>query len=76
MRYVMSNRVQILLLTFAVFATVSLTPAAGATEYDATYRGQITGKNLTLSGTQQWTQRAGVTTYARPCTITLGRSDS
>jgi len=55
-----------------------LTGSAGGQgwKYDAIYRGQIAGKNLRLAGTQQWTQRAGATTYARPCTITLARTDS
>jgi hypothetical protein len=37
--------------------------------YEATYRGQFAGKNLRLSGTQQWRMSTGP--YARPCTITL-----
>ena len=38
----------------------------GARVYDATYRGQIAGKSLRLSGAQQW---------RLPGTITLSRSE-
>jgi len=43
--------------------------------YEATYRGQIAGKNLRLSGTQQWRMPRTGTAHTRPCTITLSRSE-
>jgi hypothetical protein len=42
--------------------------------YDATYRGQFSGKTLRLSGTQQWRLRAGGS-QARPCVINVSRSE-
>ncbi len=44
-------------------------------KYQATYRGQIAGKTLRLTGTQQWQLPVSGAAHTRPCTITVSRSD-
>jgi hypothetical protein len=50
----------------------SATGRSGA--YDATYRGQLSGKALVLKGTQKWRLPDGGT-HVRPCGINASRSD-
>ena len=63
--------------TTSASGEIVLTGSASGTgwKFDATYRGQITGKTLRLSGTQQWTSRVIAGVHPRPCTIRLSRSD-
>ncbi|HEX7214305.1 MAG TPA: hypothetical protein VF578_08845 [Methylomirabilota bacterium] len=53
---------------------VALTGSArGPTwSYEADYRGRFDGKDLRLSGTQQWRLPSQVA-HSRPCTVTLSR---
>lgn len=55
---------------------VTLTGSAGASgwSYQATYRGRIAGRQMRLSGAQEWrfTTRAPL---VRPCTITAARAE-
>jgi hypothetical protein len=53
---------------------VALTGSArGQTwSYEADYRGRFNGKDLSLSGTQQW-RLPSKATHSRPCTVTLSR---
>jgi hypothetical protein len=53
---------------------VSLTSETGAVAYQATYRGQIDGKLVRLSGIQVW-QLPDKVNYERPCTIAVSRSE-
>jgi hypothetical protein len=55
---------------------VSLTGEAGDLTggYEATYRGQIDGRLLRLSGVQVW-QLPEKANYKRPCTIVVSRSE-
>ena len=43
--------------------------------YQATYRGQIAGKTLRLTGAQQWQLPTSGASHTRPCTIAVSRSD-
>jgi hypothetical protein len=54
-------------------ASLTGSAAGQGWKYDATYRGQFAGKNLRLSGTQQWRLQSGP--HTRPCTIMLSRSE-
>ena len=53
---------------------VSLTSETGGVAYQATYRGQIDGKLLRLSGVQVW-QLPDKMNHQRPCTIAVSRSE-
>ena len=53
---------------------VSLTSETGGVAHQATYRGQIDGKLLRLSGIQVW-QLPDKVNYKRPCTIAVSRSE-
>jgi len=53
---------------------VALTSETGGVAYQATYRGQIDGKLLRLSGIQVW-QFPDKVNYERPCTIAVSRSE-
>ena len=55
---------------------VSLTSSTGdqTLSYEATYRGQIDGKLLRLSGVQIW-QLPDKANHKRPCTIAVSRSE-
>jgi hypothetical protein len=53
---------------------VALTSETGGVAYQATYRGQIEGKLLRLSGVQVW-QLPDKVNYERSCTIAVSRSE-
>jgi hypothetical protein len=60
--------------TVSTTGEVSLRSETGGVAYEATYRGQIDGKLLRLSGVQVW-QLPEKVNYKRPCTIAVPRSE-